>query len=77
MSDTDDGHDGRGDLTHRVLDRLAVIKTRAATLRRYLRRGGGIHPQTVDEHLDEIDRQVNEAASLVRLIRDGGPSATI
>jgi hypothetical protein len=74
MSDVGYQWDGRGNLLHRVLDRLAVIKTRAATLRRCLRRGESVSAQSVNEHLDEIDRQVDEAASLVRLIRDSDPS---
>ena len=49
----------------RLMDRLSTIKLHAHLMRLRVRRGA-VDPQSVDEHLNRIDREVEVAAQLVR-----------
>ncbi|MBA3451367.1 MAG: hypothetical protein H0T18_09165 [Chloroflexia bacterium] len=48
---------------HRILERLTAAKANVWMLRQRLRRGG-LDPAAAEAHLDQIEVQVDEAATL-------------
>jgi len=56
----------RAAVLRRLVDRLATIKLHAHVLRRRVRRAAWVEPALVEEHLAQIDRDVDEAVQLVR-----------
>jgi hypothetical protein len=57
-----------GRRTHRVLERLTAAKTHLWILRRQVRTGA-VDPEAAQAHIDQADRQIEDAAAAVEELR--------
>ena len=54
--------------THQVLERLTAAKTHLGILRRQVRTGT-VDPQAAQTHIDQADRQIEDAAAEIEDLR--------
>ena len=54
--------------THQVLERLTAAKTHLWILRRQVRTGA-VDPEAAQAHIDQADRQIEDAAAAVEELR--------
>lgn len=62
----------RTGVTHRILEHLTAVKTRVWMLRQYLR-SGRLDPAETEAHLDQIETQVDAAATLAANLQGQSP----
>ena len=65
---------GTATFAHRIIDRLTAMKLRIGSVRLRLRLGA-IAPAEIENHLDQIEQEIDATANLAHDLQAAGSSA--